>query len=607
MEEQLNQLYLKLLNRSIDKSGLKTYINVLKNNDIKYVENIIKNSKEYKNITKETISKDTKNVTMKQLQEKLIFQKYECFNLNSNFTVLITNWKRLSFLKKCLNSVILNKIQNIVISVCECDSLEHIEFLQNISTIYPFIKVTFTKTDNGCNNLWLNGLYNVHTDYVLILHDDDELHNTFYHQICKIEECLNKNACMILWDGQILENNKILDEIHNSVPNTIKNSDIIDPNIFLNHYKKCVYPLSPVVQILKTKICIEALNECKTYFTDSKNFTKPTMMIGNEINMTIRNLEYDFNTGHQMLYINKPLTCYGRHPESESEIYVQNGSNQLKDAYIFSRKCIENKKSHYNPNIIHVVNIFEPKSDNDKRRHLFASSTWQTLYETNKFIPMHIYDAEFNRNSSHVGDKLKLPFIKDIINYACKYSTDNDIICLTNADICITNDSPEKIINHIKKYECGFSFRYDKHSQLNEEYSSKEVINKLQWYVGSDLFVFTKKWWNTHKNMFPDFIIGKPCWDWIMRCLMGYSIEKEKTFQNNLDNHGLIASIEGIAYHEKHESYAEKSDIYLKDKANLYNWYLAKQWFDKYTTKTIDGYNIFDNINFNNISDWCVK
>ena len=85
-------------------------------------------------------------------------------------TVVITNWKRLEFLKSCVASVLSSGIPNIVVSCCETSP----DTLEWLSLQPDTVKVTYIENDNGCNSLWLNGLYQVQTPYVIVMHDDDE-------------------------------------------------------------------------------------------------------------------------------------------------------------------------------------------------------------------------------------------------------------------------------------------------------------------------------------------------------------------------------------------------------------------------------------------------
>ena len=187
--DEINSLYEKYLNRKVDYEGLCTYSKLFKTNKMNKdkLEFIIMNSPEYKE--KETKEKPDTELSRsmkigwdliqaykhdkKDAKDWLLKRNYKRSE-QGMFTVLITNWKRLTFVRNCFESVIQAGITDIVISNC-CLTKETLAFFKEVSDKYPFVKIVTTEADHGCNQLWLQGLYYVTTPYVLILHDDDEL------------------------------------------------------------------------------------------------------------------------------------------------------------------------------------------------------------------------------------------------------------------------------------------------------------------------------------------------------------------------------------------------------------------------------------------------
>lgn len=612
--EEINSVYEEFLDRKVDYDGFTTYSKAFMRGKLNRnaLITIIKSSDEFKKkMIKEPVKEDVIDRHMniewdmihaykndrKSKEEFLVSRKYVNNKSKSNLTVLITNWKRETFVKKCFESVLHAGIENIVISNCSLTK-EGLAFLKEVSDKYPSVKIVTTEEDHGCNQLWLQGLYYVTTKYVLILHDDDELSPTMKEYIDKIEDALKlKDLYFVFWNGYILENDTVTDEYHK---NWNREEGFYKTEDFLVDYVNATYPLSPVVQIMRTDICIKTLTECKNNFIDEKYYSKPTMMLGNEIMMTLRTLE---NMGKEIYYIDAGLTLYGRHNQSESEIHLRNESDELKRGYENARKYFAD-----NPywgevskgSIIHAINIFHPKHESDLRRHLYAMNNWYYFYEKNEMTPRFIYDEEFTRMSDQVGDNRKMPFVKDIINLAFKHLNEEDIVIITNSDISIATNGIKSVRKMITKHECCFSFRRDHYGELEKVLWTIDDVNTLQWYVGSDLFAFTKRWWNRWGELFPDLLIGKPNWDWIMRCLMGYSIKGNEIWKQTINDIGNVACCEDIIYHEKHDSYAEKPEVYLTDKANMWNWVLAKEWFKVMTNdklEELDGGEIFNNFN----------
>ena len=147
----------------------------------------------------------------------------------------------------------------------------------------------------------------------------------------------------------------------------------------------------------------------------------------------------------------------------------------------------------------------------------------------------------------------------------------------TNSDICLTSDIYEKIKNSCDKWNCTFSFRKDFRFKL-ERKMTKSEIRDAEWYVGSDLFAFTKKWWTQWRDYFPDGqSIGRPTWDWIFRIVMGKSVEGDVVFNQPLEKQGAICETPDISYHEKHDSYWERSENLMID-SNMINNRIAYKW-----------------------------
>jgi hypothetical protein len=227
------------------------------------------------------------------------------------------------------------------------------------------------------------------------------------------------------------------------------------------------------------------------------------------------------------------------------------------------------------PVIIHTSstqNLYEIDSN---RRVEFAQNTWQRHYESGKIIPANIY--------CKLDDK-EIPKIKDIFDYGYSLcESDDDIIMYTNADICLTNDLYEKVLESCKKWNCTFSFRKDFQFELKRE-MSREEIEQTKWSNGSeipkgaDLFAVTKSWWENWRDYLPnDQVIGRPTWDWIFRITMGKSIEGDDVFSKPFENQGEVCETPNISYHESHETYWEK-DENLLDNDSIKNTKIAYNW-----------------------------
>lgn len=227
---------------------------------------------------------------------------------------------------------------------------------------------------------------------------------------------------------------------------------------------------------------------------------------------------------------------------------------------------IHNKKR----NIIHVCSPYQPKFKNDSRRIKFAIDTMITAVRGSRH---HVCVVE------HFDVEDNLPIIEELIDTGAKKCVnDNDIILFTNFDICLTTDCYDRVIESCDKHGCTFSFRRDFIGVLDKPLTKQQLLKQTQWYVGADLFAFTKKWWKKNVNELPSGqLLGRPTWDWVLRIQMGRSIGDTNVWSEELEKQGSQVETPGVIYHEKHESYWEKPRNH-KLPSNVRNVAIAYQW-----------------------------
>ena len=224
--------------------------------------------------------------------------------------------------------------------------------------------------------------------------------------------------------------------------------------------------------------------------------------------------------------------------------------------------------------IIHVTSLYKDDDYGYNKRSILAQSSWKELYENQKIIPLTINESVYNKN---------IPKIKDLFDAGYNMClNDNDVIMYTNSDICLTEDSYQKVIDSCNKYNCTFSFRKDfivlnspmnKNMVENANYSNGNIKPK-----GADLFAVTKSWWKKWRDYLPnDQVIGRPTWDWIFRITMGKSIEGDIVFSQTFEEQGTICETPNISYHESHNSYWERPENLL-DEDSLKNTRIAYNW-----------------------------
>ncbi len=214
------------------------------------------------------------------------------------------------------------------------------------------------------------------------------------------------------------------------------------------------------------------------------------------------------------------------------------------------------------PKIVHIWSGATENPDT-KRRQLFAQSSWAgeaAVY--GNWIERDLSNMAPSRDATSVGDTVKLPFIHDMIEQAAPVG-DDDIIFITNADICVLPGTGDEIAKLCSGQGACFAYRWD-FDRLDSLLLTKEQISKGKWYIGCDAFAFTKRWWNTYRANLPDFILGRECWDWIMRALI-------------VESGG--AELQQAIYHEKHPSPWKVGRLYQP--GNLYNRSYARAWLEE--------------------------
>lgn len=374
-------------------------------------------------------------------------------------TVVITNFGRHELLEKCVASVVRAGLPNVVVASIGVDET-NIAFHERLRREQPTFKSVLLATDPGCNESWLQGVYRATTPFVLILHDDDELTEEFaayYWGIIRPE--LARGIGWVLWDGRVKERGVVLDEYHTTLPpchGRPCETGYYEPVELVSAYRdnsRCLYPISPVVQIVRTDVAKQALKECESQFLDPVYFTRPTMMIGNEILLTLRTLQQAVMRRQKAFYVRRALTYFGRHAGSESQVHRVNGTDGLVRGYRAARDYFNQWREPPAaplPRLIHAVNTFAAKDEATARRNRVAMSTWLPHYESGQLLFCPVPDSSLQRDSSLFGDSRRVPFVRDVIAAGIGMAAAEDAVVITNSDICLTTDAPQKITDALR-------------------------------------------------------------------------------------------------------------------------------------------------------------
>lgn len=211
------------------------------------------------------------------------------------------------------------------------------------------------------------------------------------------------------------------------------------------------------------------------------------------------------------------------------------------------------------PRITHIFSG-APKDAETTRRMAVAKQSWAKAAGVyGDWRDRDLSDVPFTRDARSIGDPSPLPFIHDMV-WQTMDCGDDDIILITNADVGVHKDIGDELVALCSAHGACYAYRWD-FDRLELPLETKEQIAKGRWYVGCDAFAFTKRWWNANKDQLPDFVLGRECWDWILRVLI-------------IETGGV--ELQKAIFHEKHVSPWKQGRLYQP--GNVYNRSFARAW-----------------------------
>jgi hypothetical protein len=218
------------------------------------------------------------------------------------------------------------------------------------------------------------------------------------------------------------------------------------------------------------------------------------------------------------------------------------------------------------PMIVHAYAHFGTVDEETERRIDLARETWLAEWKTARWLPIEFPQTERARTSllPPISDERPVPFVKDMLARAEKIAADEDILAITNADVCLVPGITGKILDACARGGAAFTHRWDFDRLDRPLRSESEVAANGKWYPGSDAFFVSVAWWRRHGSEFPDMLLGRERWDEVFRQLV--------------KRHGG-REIHAAIYHERHASFWEAGDNRAKNPGNLHNRRLAHRWF----------------------------
>jgi hypothetical protein len=192
--------------------------------------------------------------------------------------------------------------------------------------------------------------------------------------------------------------------------------------------------------------------------------------------------------------------------------------------------------------IVHVVNTYATvnKAENDRLQR--AAWTWRRAYNDQGIFDRHVPTEALQRTSDVVlGDKRRLPFIKDMIEYIMDWSFPEKVkaylasmkipepqmvstirdseclIMLTNADTCLCSDVSRILADGEPLSDLIYSHRRNFTRFPKRLLSSVDIAARGDKFHGVDMVAFTPRWWMENRDRYPDLVLGCEGWDWVFK------------------------------------------------------------------------------------------
>lgn len=230
--------------------------------------------------------------------------------------------------------------------------------------------------------------------------------------------------------------------------------------------------------------------------------------------------------------------------------------------------------------IFHVSERHRETNPAQLERVTKSQETWQRLYSESGVIGMPLDEACYPRSACDMGNRRKLPYLKDILAPALKLADPHDIIFITNDDIHLHPDIAKMLELHIGMFEAASSIRSEWREQCLATDTPHIWNRRSQGHTGRDLFAFTARWLRAHWDDIPDFFVGTSHWDYCLASLVRLEFGILSSRQN-IEKHFFPAEMpHGYIGHVMHRAFWCNTRI--KEVAQTYNQQLFRDWCGRF-------------------------
>lgn len=427
-----------------------------------------------------------------------------------NLTVAITAYKRPGYLNRAIESCRKAGIRRIVVAVAEPDR-EIEKILRDQNRGWLSFDVSSVRDDIGCNNSWTLSAYRSRTARMILLHDDDalcpEFGRVYEHTIAPY---LASGCGFASWRAWLLDDNgrKRKTEWFRWETRAVSSSELL-PIV----ERRGRLSLSPVISVLDRDTIIAASKEAAATLTHGENLFRPGMLLGTEILVYLRHIQ----RFPLWLYVDRILSLYGSHAGSGTNWAERTGWGMklLTRGYDRARDQGEEHAPAPTPKIIVVTYKREILKREERSRVAVAQESREFLYGTFEAIELSATDADLPRMFRR-PNKGNLPYLRDLIDFGCKFAQPEDVVLYCNDDIGLTVDAPSRILAGIER---GRGVAVCPRRRVFEPRALMRSVRNCILDGGVDAAAVTPAWWAANRDKVPDMLIGVEGWDTSFRVL----------------------------------------------------------------------------------------
>lgn len=231
------------------------------------------------------------------------------------------------------------------------------------------------------------------------------------------------------------------------------------------------------------------------------------------------------------------------------------------------------------PRRFYRVHSFLGMPDDDAQRRIsVARASWrEEMAWSNRWTDLFV--DRLPRDSTTLGDPRPCAFSRDLIDLAAsRCERWDDVIVLSNADVGISPGLTGWLTEAFIRSGAAFTHRWDRETKIAAPFVTEADTCAGRWYPGSDLWAFTKAWWTTWGDRYPDMVIGREAGDMILRHVI---------------KQGGGVEIPGAVWHERHASFWELPGNRDGLPSNIHNRMLATTFLRDFGGSWNDGTQVF--------------